>query len=47
MSTILPKHGMDFFREMGRKGGGATKERHGSDYFSALGKRGGAARKKK
>lgn len=36
---LREKYGDDYFREMGRKGGNATK-RFGSAYYAAIGRRG-------
>ena len=35
------QYGIDFYREIGEKGGGIVKEKYGTKFYSEIGKRGG------
>jgi len=39
--------GRDYFVELGKRGGAATKDRYGSDYLRQLAQRGGEANRKR
>jgi general stress protein YciG len=39
--TVKRQHGLEFYAEIGRRGGETVKMRHGPDYYAQIGRKGG------